>query len=74
MYRRYEDPGKLQIKLKIAECKLAAAMLKDPDNDDRIMDLAEDVESLRDRLRFAWDDEEYDENYARENYGYDEYL
>lgn len=67
MYRRYENPGKVQELLKIAEAKLETAILKGED-EERIFDLHEDVEELKDRLRFAWDDDEYDETYAMENY------
>lgn len=62
MYRQYEDPGKLQERLAIAKAKLDAAILKGED-EERIFDLHEDVEELKDRLRFAWADQEYDENY-----------
>lgn len=67
MYRRYENPGKVQELLKIAEAKLETAILKGED-EERIFDLHEDVEELKDRLRFAWADDEYNETYAMENY------
>ena len=45
-----------------------------PDDDyaiERIVDLTLEVQELEDRVRFAWDDQEYDENYAHEM-GYDQ--
>lgn len=50
MYRRYEDPYKVEELLKEAEARLA----ENPDDDY----LCEEVAELRDRLRFAWDDNE----------------
>ena len=50
MYRRYEDPYKLEELLAEAEARLA----ENPDDDYAAIEVAE----LRDRLRFAWDDNE----------------
>lgn len=50
MYRQYEDPYKVEELLKEAEARLA----ENPDDDY----LHEEVAELRDRLRFAWDDNE----------------
>lgn len=55
MYRNYEDPYALEEMLKEAEERLA----QDPHNEG----LQEDIAELRDRVRFAWDDDEYDSNY-----------
>lgn len=70
MYRQYEDPWKLEGRLKEAKERLEQAKQEDPENIDRIIDLAEEVESLKERVNFAWQDQEYDENYAHEM-GYD---
>lgn len=48
MYRQYENPFVLEDELKEAQERLA----NDPEN----IDLALDVEELKDRVRFAWDD------------------
>lgn len=48
MYRQYENPFVLEDELKEAQKRLA----NDPEN----IDLALDVEELKDRVRFAWDD------------------
>ena len=70
MYRQYEDPWKLEDRLEKAEKELEQAKEEDPENIDRIIDLVNEVESLRERVNFAWQDEEYDENYAHDM-GYD---
>lgn len=70
MYRRYEDPWKLEDRLGNAKKRLEQAKQEDPENIDLIIDLANEVESLRERVNFAWQDQEYDDNYAHEM-GYD---
>lgn len=73
MYRQYEDPWKLEDRLEKAEESLEQAKEEDPENIDRIIDLVNEVESLRERVNFAWQDQEYDDNYAHEM-GYDQEL
>ena len=76
MYRRYEDPHKVEDLLEQAEKRLDEAKAKYADVPDEyypidyIADLYNDVESLRERVNFAWQDQEYDENYAHDM-GYD---
>lgn len=60
MYRRYEDPHTVAELLENAEMRLESAMATE-ENDDYIIDLYIEVQELKDRLRFAWDDEAYDE-------------
>lgn len=67
MYRRYENPGKVQELLRIAEAAYERAIAEGAD-DDRLFDLYGDVLDLKDRLRFAWADQEEEENYRRDNY------
>ena len=71
MYRQYEDPWKLEDRLEEAQKRLEQAKEEDPENIDRIIDLVNEVESLKERVNFAWQDQEYDENYAHEM-GYDQ--
>ena len=71
MYRQYEDPWKLEDRLDAARERLEIAKQEDPDNDDRIIDLLEEIEELKERINFAWQDQEYDENYAHDM-GYDQ--
>lgn len=70
MYRRYEDPWKLEDRLENAKKRLEQAKQEDPDNDDYIIDLVLEVQELEERVNFAWQDQEYDDNYAHEM-GYD---
>ena len=70
MYRRYEDPWALQDRLEKAKEELEHAKCEDPGNDDRIIDLVLEVQELEERVNFAWQDQEYDENYAHDM-GYD---
>ena len=66
MYRQYENPHKVEKLLMEAEERLQQAK-DDPNYDeDALIDLYNEVESLRERVNFAWQDDEYDEDYARE--------
>ena len=60
MYRRYEDPYALEKQLEEAKQRLA----ENPYDEDLVNEVAE----LEERVNFAWQDDEYDEDYARENY------
>lgn len=73
MYRQYEDPRKLEKMLEDARTQLEAAKQEDPDNVDRLVDLHQEVESLKERVNFAWQDEEYDEQYASDYYPEDQW-
>lgn len=58
IYRQHEDPWGLEDQLAEAKQRLA----ENPDNED----LALDVHELEERVNFAWQDQEYDEDCARE--------
>ena len=58
MYRRYEDPRKLEKQLK----KLKRRYKQTQDEDEK-MYLAEEIAELTDRVNFAWQYEEYEEDY-----------
>lgn len=60
IYRQYEDPYKLEKQLEQAE-----KLLEENPYDD---DLANEIADLKERINFAWQDDEYDADYARENY------
>lgn len=64
MFRQYEDPYKIHKMLEKAKAEYEAAKHEDTENVDLLIDLANEVESLRERENFAWQDEEYDEMYA----------
>ena len=55
MYRQYEDPYKLEKQL--AELKEQRANA----TDDELMYLAEEIAELEERVNFAWQDDEYEE-------------
>lgn len=58
MYRQYENPYTLEEQL--AELKVQRANATD---EDEIMSLDESIAELKNRINFAYQDEEYDENY-----------
>lgn len=62
MYRQYEDARALENKLQEVkndfEMKKALGLLEPYDYEDYYMYMAD----LRERINFAWQDEEYDEN------------
>lgn len=60
MYRQYENPHTLEERLEEAKKRLA----ENPYDEDLVLE----VEELKDRVNFAWQDDEYNEDYARENY------
>jgi hypothetical protein len=60
MYRQYENPYTLEERLEEAKKRLA----ENPYDED----LANEVAELKERINFAWQDDEYDEDYAREYY------
>lgn len=63
MYRQYEDPYKLEKQLEELELQLAQC-----DDDDERVDLYLAIEELKERINFAWQDNEYECDYMRENY------
>lgn len=58
MYRQYENPNKLEEQL--AELKARRAVTTD---EYELMGIDEDIHDLKCRINFAYQDEEYDENY-----------
>lgn len=58
MYRQYENPYKLEKELE--ELKERRANTAD---EDEIMELDESIAELKDRINFAWQDDEYDSDY-----------
>lgn len=61
MYRQYENP--YQLEKQLAELKERQANATD---DDELMYLAEEIAELNERINFAWQDDEYDEDCGRE--------
>ena len=62
MYRQYEDPRALEKRLK--EHKEEYRVLSGQGaGEDMLVSMAMDIEELEERVNFAWQDEEYDEEY-----------
>lgn len=65
MYRQYENPFKLEDQLKELQAQYAAET-----DEDVLIDLAQEIEELKDRINFAWQDDEYDSDYCSGEYEY----
>lgn len=61
MYRQYEEPGQLYKMLEEAEADYESAVNRNADVEE-LIDLHEWIESLKERINFAWQDIEYEEN------------
>ena len=59
MYRQYEDPYQIERLIEAAEIEMQEAIAMD--DEDRQISIAEELTELKDRLNFAWQDDEYDE-------------
>lgn len=59
MYRQYEGPRKLEGMLQEAQRRLSDAQAAGLDDEDMLIDLYIEVEELRQRANFAWQDEEW---------------
>ena len=60
MYRNYENPYELNKYL----CELEAEFdtrFENGESLEDLIDLAEDIATLKERINFAWQDQEYDE-------------
>lgn len=60
MHRQYEDPRTLEECLRDAEARLQAARDRGAGFDE-LLDLKDDVDDLKERINFAWQDQEADE-------------
>lgn len=58
MYRQYENPYKLEEQLKELQARRAAET-----DEDVLIALDEEIAELKDRINFAWQDDEYDSDY-----------
>lgn len=59
MYRKYEDPVHVGMMLEEAEAELQR-MIEEGADEEATIDQQIYIHELRDRERFAWDDDEYD--------------
>lgn len=70
MYRAYENPRELENRLDEAKERLEELRTKVNNGEadfDELVDAQLNVDELAERVNFAWQDEEYEEDYAREN-------
>lgn len=58
MYRQYENPFKLQDQLEELKSRRAAET-----DEDVLIDLDIEIAELKDRINFAWQDDEFDCDY-----------
>ena len=59
IYRQYEDPYELEKQLKALEEELHKAYQLGADVDE-LQDLHLEIHELKERINFAWQDDEYD--------------
>lgn len=58
MYRQYEDPYQIEHQIESLELEMQEAIAMD--DEDLQISIAEELAELKDRLNFAWQDDEYD--------------
>ena len=61
MYRQYEDPIYLEKMLAETQAEYEKVKAENPE-DDYLIDLYQDIMELKERVNFAWQDDEYEEN------------
>ena len=61
MYRQYEDPYAIERMIESLEISMSEAIRMD--DEAAQISIAEELAELNDRLRFAWDDDEYDSQF-----------
>lgn len=59
MYRQYENPHTLEERLKKLQSRRAALILT-PETEAELMDLDIEIHELKERINFAWQDDEAD--------------
>lgn len=59
MYRSYENPYELELQLKELKQQYYDAKISNAD-DDILIDLSIEISSLEERINFAWQDDEYE--------------
>lgn len=70
MYRQYENPRGLEKQLEEKKARYEELKAKVDNGEldfDVLVDAQLDIDELTERVNFAWQDEEYEEDYAREN-------
>ena len=75
MYRQYEEPRQLEKELDTARERMEKAKAEYDNGEgdyDTYVDAYNDFCELKDRVNFAWQDEEYEEDMRRESEFYNE--
>lgn len=67
MYRSYENPYALEEQLAELKEQYCIAVEEGAD-DDVLINLSMDINELEERVNFAWQDDEFDEDCRREEY------
>jgi hypothetical protein len=67
MYRQYENPRELEAELEELKAEMESKSLDELDFDD-LISYAQRKEELEERINFAWQDYEFEMDYAREAY------
>lgn len=62
MYRQYENPYELQKQLEELKKEMNRAVEENAD-EETLISFAYDIAELEERINFAWQDDEYDNNY-----------
>ena len=62
MYRQYENTFELEERLNALLIEYREAIMNNAD-DVVLIDLSYDIDELKQRVNFAWQDDEYDEHY-----------
>ena len=62
MYRQYENPYKLEIQLEKLKAEYNKAVEENAD-EETLINIACDIAELKNRINFAWQDDEYDGDY-----------
>lgn len=65
MYRSYENPYELELQLKELKQQYCDAEDNNAD-EDTLIDLSIEINSLEERIKFAWEDDEYENEYENE--------
>ena len=68
MYRHYEDPRGLTKEYERKKAEYDRLLALDAMSEDEMISRHEDLAELEERINFAWQDEEFEANYARDNY------
>lgn len=70
MYRQYENPRTLEQQLADLRNRKNELELRGELTEDMLEYFGLEEHELEERINFAWQDDEFDSNYERDNYGF----